>query len=142
MAEKPTSIEGLGDFGNIDIKNATGRGLKKSQPSWLVHWNPDNDPITISCTKAFDIMIYCGRPPQLFSAYYRTGKTVNCSQQLSDFNFCMRMKMKAMSDYEGTKKLLEEHSKASGVAVAEDTPHPVFKMRKSPPGQWARIMEE
>eukprot|EP00466_Bigelowiella_natans_P010592 jgi/Bigna1/73620/fgenesh1_pg.25_\ len=142
MAEKPPSIEGLGDFTSMDIKSAEGRMKKLSRPSWLIHWNPDNDPNTISCTKAFDIMIYCGRPPQLFSAYYRTGKTVNCSRQLNDFNFCMRMKMKALSEYEGTKKLLEEHSKAYGAAAAEDTPHPVFKRRKSPPGQWARIMEE
>eukprot|EP00467_Chlorarachnion_reptans_P024875 CAMPEP_0114499800 /NCGR_PEP_ID=MMETSP0109-20121206/7616_1 /TAXON_ID=29199 /ORGANISM="Chlorarachnion reptans, Strain CCCM449" /LENGTH=125 /DNA_ID=CAMNT_0001677403 /DNA_START=238 /DNA_END=615 /DNA_ORIENTATION=+ len=115
-----------------EVENSGGssKRAKPKTPSWLVEWNPDNDPQTMSCTKAFDAVVYCHRPPQLLSAYYRKGLPMDCAKQLQDFNFCMKVRMKAIKDYEGAKQMISKYD------VKVEKAHPIFKPRTRPPGPW------
>ena len=70
--------------------------------------NPtDVHPTTVSCRAAFDAAFYCASLGGQFTSLYRYGQLRQCSQEWSDFWWCMRTNRSFMSDEERAKKVLE-----------------------------------
>lgn len=68
----------------------------------------DVHPTTISCRAAFDAAFYCASLGGQFTSLYRYGQLRQCSQEWSDFWWCMRTNRSFMSDEERAKKVLEK----------------------------------
>mmetsp|Transcript_16279 Transcript_16279/g.33000 ORF Transcript_16279/g.33000 Transcript_16279/m.33000 type:complete len:137 (-) Transcript_16279:243-653(-) len=125
----------IGDF--LGEPRRKDRSLKKPEaPSWLVKWNPDDDPSTISCVTAFDIVVYCHKPSIMLSTRYRKGVAVDCEQKWNDFRLCMWAKYKSISHRDEVTKALKENTKNH-----TEKPHPLWKKRSHPPGVWNRITD-
>ncbi|KAK0508249.1 hypothetical protein JMJ35_009333 [Cladonia borealis] len=67
----------------------------------------DIHPTTVSCRAAFDTAFYCASLGGQFTSLYRYGQLRQCSQEWSDFWWCMRTNRGFMSDEERAKKVLE-----------------------------------
>lgn len=67
----------------------------------------DVHPTSISCRAAFDAAFYCASLGGQFTSLYRYGQLRQCSQEWSDFWWCMRTNRSFMSDEERAKKVLE-----------------------------------
>ena len=67
----------------------------------------DVHPTTVSCRAAFDAAFYCASLGGQFTSLYRYGQLRQCSQEWSDFWWCMRTNRSFMSDEERAKKVLE-----------------------------------
>uniref|UniRef100_A0A7S2X6A5 Uncharacterized protein n=1 Tax=Lotharella oceanica TaxID=641309 RepID=A0A7S2X6A5_9EUKA len=127
--------QGFGDL--LGEPRPKDRSIKRPEaPSWLVKWNPDDDPSTISCVTAFDIVVYCHKPSVMLSTRYRKGVAIDCEQKWKDFRLCMWAKYKSLSHREEATKALKENSK-----LCAEKPHPLWKERSHPPGKWNRITE-
>ncbi|KAF2674832.1 hypothetical protein BT63DRAFT_420103 [Microthyrium microscopicum] len=50
-------------------------------------------PDTMNCVQAFDIAMACRGPAGTFKSVYRYGHWRDCSQQWSDWFFCMRIRV-------------------------------------------------
>ena len=68
----------------------------------------DVHPTSISCRAAFDAAFYCASLGGQFTSLYRYGQLRQCSQEWSDFWWCMRTNRSFMSDEERAKKVLEK----------------------------------
>ncbi|MCJ1439919.1 MAG: hypothetical protein MMC23_000400 [Stictis urceolatum] len=62
-------------------------------------------PTSMSCRAAFDAAYHCQLPGGQFVHVYRYGELRNCSQQWSDFWFCMRTNRGYMSEEERGKRI-------------------------------------
>jgi len=66
-------------------------------------------PTTMSCREAFDSAFYCQSFGGQFTNLYRYGGMRDCSDQWSNFWFCMRTNRSYMSDDERKKKIQDHH---------------------------------
>ncbi|KAL2041826.1 hypothetical protein N7G274_005610 [Stereocaulon virgatum] len=64
-------------------------------------------PSTLSCHTAFDTAFYCASLGGQFTSLYRYGQLRRCSQEWSDFWFCMRTNRGFMSDEERENRIVE-----------------------------------
>ncbi|KAL6720294.1 hypothetical protein ACLMJK_002215 [Lecanora helva] len=64
-------------------------------------------PTTLSCRSAFDTAFYCASLGGQFTSLYRYGSLRPCSQQWSDFWFCIRTNRGLYSDEEKEMRVLK-----------------------------------
>ncbi|SLM41082.1 Protein of unknown function DUF3128 [Lasallia pustulata] len=66
-------------------------------------------PTTISCRAAFDSAFYCQSLGGQFMNLYRYGSVRNCSDQWTNFWFCMRTNRGMMSDEERMRRVQDHY---------------------------------
>ena len=85
--------------------------LDTSPPSQINHSSISPDalyPTSMSCRAAFDSAFYCQSLGGQFTNLYRYGKIRNCSDQWSNFWFCMRTNRGMMSE-EARARRIQAH---------------------------------
>ena len=88
-------------------KNSSSPTLHQQTPNATLITPIDVHATTVSCRAAFDSAFYCASLGGQFTSLYRYGQLRQCSQEWSDFWWCMRTNRGFMSDEERAKKVLE-----------------------------------
>ncbi|KAI9813989.1 MAG: hypothetical protein M1827_003453 [Pycnora praestabilis] len=87
-------------------------------------------PTTMSCRQAFDSAFYCQSMGGQFNNLYRYGKMRNCSENWSQFWFCMRTKSQPDDK---RKAMIHEHYRQRAVKYkVGPSSEDIWKLRKEP----------
>ena len=106
------------------------------KPTWLLYWNPGNDPANVRCRIAFDSWFYCHSPSNQGRAMYREGEFDTCVEQLDDMTLCLRV-MATNSTNPGKAKEMLHAAKVHPHQDRLEEPH-IWSFRREPPPQFTR----
>jgi hypothetical protein len=87
-------------------------------------------PTTMSCRAAFDSAFYCQSLGGQFTNLYRYGGMRDCSEQWSNFWFCMRTNRGFMTDEERKDKIQAHYKSRARKYVVGPSSEDVWKLRQ------------
>ncbi|MCJ1407839.1 hypothetical protein MMC19_001910 [Ptychographa xylographoides] len=108
-------------------------GGEELQPAQVNHSSISPDrlyPTTMSCRAAFDSAFYCQSLGGQFTSVYRYGGMRKCSDQWSNFWFCMRTNRGGLGEEERKRKIQEHYKSRDRKYKAGHSSEDVWRLRE------------